>query len=1010
MLSLWPKSLWPVLIIPTTSLAWEPGVQTPVPTRGFVVDANDRNDVVSFYQAVYKASEGYEKRIAWTGNYTSVAAGAEGTTSAVFAGDVERRLNFFRALAGVPANVRVNTGAKVNIEPADPHKPAATTTKMAAAQRSALMIVRTLPKFEGLSHNPKSADCVAWTTAAWNANNHGNLAMGFFGPGAIDAYMKEAVSGVSAWNVDVGHRRWLLAQSSTDFATGDTPGSYNASNNTLRPPTNVTYVVPNESELNFSQPPVFATYPVAGYLPASLNSPYWSISHPNANFSSATVTMTNAGNVPVTTTVVSRNANFGDRSLVWQVPSSVAVTSVGADVRWNVTISNIQGTGVPSSYSYAVTLIDPEKLPFAPSITGTASPVSAGATYQIEGAPGVERLEAGFFLRKTADWKEGAEDIPAPKVIERTSGTYPFRASNAGYVKTGSKAFRLTFPTLYDPFINGVPEQSFELDRDLLPSSGGKLNFAYRRGLMTAASKLAVEYTADGGVTWTGLTTPYSGTGNGAGDSAYQSASLTLPSTGQPIRVRFRYYVGTGQAIYDHQTYPSQPTGVFIDDIAVTSSDWLEPSGGAEGHDLTSFEFNSASAGQPLLEGQEWWLRPHVILGGKSFPYAAAKVVTITPSLLLTGPGAPPVTGTAYSFIPDPTADSYVFEVSRIAPSSWTEGAETSPPPQVIAGNEATYALYSSTTGYRKSGALAFRLALSNATDTEDMFTLTRETVPSAGSNLEFWTRRGSMSTTNRLHAEISLDEGETWTSIWSIPGLGSAEGNVVKQTVSLAPWANRPLRVRFAIRKAQGGSTSAWNANTSGVWIDDITVTSSSAQIAAKETAAPGSSSAVVLNEVTAGQPLQAGATMLMRLRSVDGSDLGAWGPSLVVSPSLSPDPSLPPSFGVWAAMSYPGLEVTFDGDLDKNGVADGIQYAFGMDPDGTMISDALAMSVSKLEISRPLEEPRTDISYGAVWSDDLVNWSAEGVQIRFENGRIIASVAKGEGGRYMRWVVEPQ
>jgi hypothetical protein len=146
------------------------------------------------------------------------------------------------------------------------------------------------------------------------------------------------------------------------------------------------------------------------------------------------------------------------------------------------------------------------------------------------------------------------------------------------------------------------------------------------------------------------------------------------------------------------------------------------------------------------------------------------------------------------------------------------------------------------------------------------------------------------------------------------------------------------------------------------------------------------------------------------MRLRSVEGADLGAWGPSLVVSPSLSPDPSLPPSFGVWSAMNFPGLEVTFHGDLDKNGVADGIEYAFAMEAGGATMSDALGMPSGKLEISRPLEEPRSDISYGALWSDDLLNWSSEGVQIRFENGRIIASVVQGDGGRYMRWVVEPQ
>jgi len=219
----------------------------PVATRGFEVNSLNRNDVVALYQSVYKASEGYRDRIAWTGNYTSTAAGAEGTTSAVFASDVERRLNYFRALCGIPADVRVNTGSLVTILADDAYKPDASTTKAAAAQRSALMIARTYPSTGGLSHNPPQSN-TAWTAAAWNANKNGNLSLGFYGPGAIDAYVQEDVVGVSSWNVDVGHRRWLLTQRSTDFATGDTPGSF--SGNTIRPPSNAIYVVPRQSELN----------------------------------------------------------------------------------------------------------------------------------------------------------------------------------------------------------------------------------------------------------------------------------------------------------------------------------------------------------------------------------------------------------------------------------------------------------------------------------------------------------------------------------------------------------------------------------------------------------------------------------------------------------------------------------------------------------------------------------------------------------------------------------------
>jgi hypothetical protein len=86
------------LLVP--AWAWTPGTGSPDAVQGFVVDSSDRTDVLAFYNTIYTASEGYAQNIAWTG---SVAAGQAGTTSAVFKDDVRRRVNFYRALTGLPA-------------------------------------------------------------------------------------------------------------------------------------------------------------------------------------------------------------------------------------------------------------------------------------------------------------------------------------------------------------------------------------------------------------------------------------------------------------------------------------------------------------------------------------------------------------------------------------------------------------------------------------------------------------------------------------------------------------------------------------------------------------------------------------------------------------------------------------------------------------------------------------------------------------------------------------------
>lgn len=1008
MLSPWSRAIWPVFLVFILIPAVVSGEGSPVPTRGFEVDTSDRNEVVSFYQRVYMASEGYQDRIGWTGNYSSTAAGAEGTVSAVFSGDIERRLNYYRAMCGLKADVRVNSGATVNIVSGDEWVPPANTTKSAAAQRSALMIIRTYPGNAGLSHDPPNT-ATAWTTAAWNANRNGNLALGFFGPGAVDAYFKEDVTGTSAWNVDVGHRRWLMFQWSTDFASGDTPGSFTPGSGSVRPPSNTMYVIPKLSELDFSPDVIFASFPSAGYFPARLNASFWSLSYPSADFSAATVSLKDSAMNSVPVTIVSRRTGYGDNSIVWQVPAAAAVKSVTSDKTWNVTVSNIRGEGVPAQHSYQVTLIDPDRLNETPVISGNSSPVGSASDYAISGVPGADKMEAGIFLRSESAWNEGAEESPVSKVVDGTDGSYPLRAATPGYVKSGAKVFRLTFPTRYDPFINGVPAQHFELGRELVPGASGTLNFQFRRGLMTPASKLAVETSSDDGLTWTLLGSPWSGTG-GAGDSAFQSASVNLPVGLSPLRVRFRYYLSDAiSPLYAHEDYPTQPTGIFIDDITTSDCDWLQPTGSVSGAALASFTLDAGTAGMALASGQEWWLRARAILGGKAFAYGPAKIVTPSGPLQLMGPEEPPVSGADYDFIPDPAADSYLLEVSTLANSEvWTEGAESSPLPQV-SSDTGNYALSSNLTGYRKSGAFAFRLGLSTLDDEEDSFTVERRVIPTAASTLNFWYRRGPMSLTNRLHVELSTDEGATWTSISNIAGTKKADKVLSLRSIPLAAWAEQPVKLRFAVRKDVGGVNLKWNAKKSGIWIDDITVTSPSDVLASNTVAVPGAATKVRLDDTAAGGDLIPGLSVRMRLRSVNGSTPGAWGPPLVVVPSDAASPliGVPGGFAAWQA-EYPELELSFEGDADRDGLADGIEYAFSLDPgDGVRIPDRFELQAGLMSISRDLPVERADVNYGAEWSDDLGTWSADGVEILIGNGEIRANAPQGGGRRFMRWNV---
>ncbi len=615
--------------------AWEPGNVPKAPARmsagGFTVDNQDRDDVIAFWQAVYQASEGYQSRVGWTGNYT----GANGKTSAAFVDDVERRLNYFRAMCGVPSNAKVNSGAKVVINPADPFKPAASTDKASAAQDAALMMVRNFNASSGvdlaLTHNPLPG-LTGWSQSTWNALANGNFAFGLYGPGALTEYMVESLSSniaTSSWNNLVGHRRWCLYPRATDFATGDQPGSTAA-----KPPSNVFYVIQNPSEFDGGLSSGFVAFPSPGFFPAGLNSPYWSLSREGADFSSATVKMTDSKGNPVPILKIDRSDGYGDPAIIWNVGAAVSASEVYNDTKYNVTVSGIGGDLIPSSYSYSVTLINPDRITSTQKLIGPSiAKTNQQASFSLTAPARAEAVQVVAFRRQSSSWREDGENKKKMKVIDGTAKNYPLVVKTSAFggfgTMSGKYGFHLTFSTSYDAVLRGVPEQTFELDREILPKSGAKLEFIFRRGYMTKGSTLETEYTNDGGVTWKSLGSPVSGVSDTQADYSITSESIKLPKSSKPIRIRFRYFT-KGGAIYTHEASPNFPTGIFIDNITTKSCQWLErkkvnflPA------TTKTFKFSSKLAGAKLSKGQTWVLALSTKLGGKWFPLASPRSVTI---------------------------------------------------------------------------------------------------------------------------------------------------------------------------------------------------------------------------------------------------------------------------------------------------------------------------------------------------------------------------------------------
>jgi hypothetical protein len=296
-------------------------------TGGFAVNNDSREQVRDFYNTIYPTSANVP--IQSTAN---VADCFPGTNSPFFIEAVLRRINWFRAFAGEPANVMF------------------TSTYNSNAQEVAVMI-----SSSGLlNHNPPTN----WPcySVAGGAAAGGNQAGGFNGPDAITGYIWDFGGG----NDEVGHRRWILFPQEQIMGTGDVP----ASNSYIA--ANSVYVF--DSSINDPRPATrhpYVAWPPEGFVPYQLAFPYWSFALSNADFSSATVNMTSNG-VAVPLAIQPYQTGYGENTIVW-VPMGLDATCEctafpfsGTDTVYNIAISNINLSGGGTThFAYNVTLFDP---------------------------------------------------------------------------------------------------------------------------------------------------------------------------------------------------------------------------------------------------------------------------------------------------------------------------------------------------------------------------------------------------------------------------------------------------------------------------------------------------------------------------------------------------------------------------------------------------------------------------------------------------------------------------
>lgn len=295
------------------------------------VDSRDRGAVIQFYESAYRASQNVPT--GWNG---SVPDCIRGTLGESYKAAVLRRINYYRAMVGLPGDVVLDEA------------------RSAKCQEAAI----TMSAQGQLSHT-LTVDWPCYTADGAEAARRSNLSLGSIGAEAVDAYIDDAGAG----NEAVGHRRWILFPPLQFVGMGSVP----ATGNLTFPAVDVLWVI--EPAGTRPSEPEFVAWPPPGYVPHPVmprESGRWSFSIPGANFSSAMVRMTAAG-ADVGVVMESVRTGYGDNTLVWS-PGLSKGPQIGTV--YEVTVSGVLTRGETKTFTYAVEVIDPTEVRLMARLSG----------------------------------------------------------------------------------------------------------------------------------------------------------------------------------------------------------------------------------------------------------------------------------------------------------------------------------------------------------------------------------------------------------------------------------------------------------------------------------------------------------------------------------------------------------------------------------------------------------------------------------------------------------------
>ena len=597
---------------------------TGTPSVLFGVDTTSREEVRNFFNGVYSESDVTDTQ--WAGNVATCSAG---TTSAEFRNAVALRINWLRALAGVPAWISLDE------------------TYNSKAQQAALMISAN----NSVSHTPP-ATWSCYTTDGAEAAGKSNLAIGSCGPESVLMYMQD----FGANNYAVGHRRWLLYPQTRFMGTGDIP------ENTDGPASNALWIMDSYG----SQPrpatrEQYVAWPPPGYVPYQVVCARWSFSYPKADFTAATVSMASNG-VPMGITVEPVRTGYGENTVVWYLTGLDTSQATewprpSADVNWTVSIRNVQISGVNRNFDYTVTVFDPGTAGLdtvLPELTGSAYPVvgrpNSYSYTQVRGATGYQWMAA-----RRVPWTI-VEDAEADRgdIVSKTSPGYETRVQWQGY--GGTTAWHLAHTEPVDQWLL--------YKRTVLPGQKTTLQYKSRLQWATSTQQAHAQVSVDAGKTWVDVDSQ-AGT-DGMGVSWFDTRSVSLARfADRPLLIRFLYHYAGGSY------YPQPDAGWYLDNITIVDGEELTSQITGDVASGNSFEFVPPESG-------DWGLAVRAqVYGGYWLEWGRTKRVSVSSSApVLRFTAVPNFAGTGvelvFSVANAPSGMSYHLEMTSALGNTWT--------------------------------------------------------------------------------------------------------------------------------------------------------------------------------------------------------------------------------------------------------------------------------------------------------------------------------------------------